>query len=178
MLRIFLLILAVLGAIVLAVTLVGYTLPVAHTATREVSVAVPPETVFALISRVEDYPSWRSDVDSVHILAEGGTTRFREFGSNGAILFEIEEAVPTSRLVTRIADPTLPFGGRWTFHIATTTRGSTLRITENGEVYNPIFRFVSRFIIGHDATIESYLSDVSRRFAQSQSSLTTAAPQP
>ena len=37
---------------------------------------------------------------------------------------------------------------------------TTLRITENGEVYNPVFRFVSRFVFGHSATIEKYLADV------------------
>jgi hypothetical protein len=41
--------------------------------------------------------------------------------------------------------------------------GSELRITEEGEVYNPIFRFVSRFIMGHTATIDSYLSAVRKR---------------
>jgi hypothetical protein len=33
----------------------------------------------------------------------------------------------------------------------------TLTITENGEVYNPLFRFVSRFIIGQTATMDGYI---------------------
>ena len=33
-------------------------------------------------------------------------------------------------------------------------------ITENGEVYNPIFRFVSKFIIGYSATANRYLADL------------------
>jgi hypothetical protein len=32
-----------------------------------------------------------------------------------------------------------------------------VRITENGEVYNPLFRFVSRYVIGHNRTIDAYL---------------------
>jgi hypothetical protein len=32
-----------------------------------------------------------------------------------------------------------------------------VRITENGEVFNPIFRFVSRFVIGQHRSIENYL---------------------
>lgn len=31
--------------------------------------------------------------------------------------------------------------------------GTRVTITENGEVYNPLFRFVSRFLMGHTSTI-------------------------
>ncbi len=34
---------------------------------------------------------------------------------------------------------------------------SSVTITERGSVYNPIFRFMSRFIFGHTATVEAYL---------------------
>lgn len=36
--------------------------------------------------------------------------------------------------------------------------GKTLvRITEDGEVYNPFFRFMSRFVLGQTATLDAYL---------------------
>ena len=38
-----------------------------------------------------------------------------------------------------------------------------MTITERGEVYNPIFRFVSRFVLGHEKTINTYLSAFERR---------------
>jgi len=41
--------------------------------------------------------------------------------------------------------------------------GTRLTITEEGEVYNPIFRFVSRFIMGHTRTIDRYLGDLKNR---------------
>jgi hypothetical protein len=70
------------------------------------------------------------------------------------------------RLVTRIADPNLPFGGTWTYLIAPEAEGCSIEITEHGEVYNPIFRFVSRFIMGHAATIEAYLSALGKRLEE------------
>ncbi len=36
--------------------------------------------------------------------------------------------------------------------------------TEQGEIYNPVFRFVSRFILGYTRTIDTYLRNVSRKF--------------
>jgi hypothetical protein len=60
-------------------------------------------------------------------------------------------------LITKIADPKLPFGGTWTYDIAPAGDSCTLTITENGEVYNPLFRFVSRFIIGQSTTMDGYI---------------------
>ena len=59
----------------------------------------------------------------------------------------------------------ISFGGRWIYEITPSGGGTELRITEEGEVYNPFFRFVSRFIMGHARTIERYLEDVERRVA-------------
>jgi len=42
--------------------------------------------------------------------------------------------------------------------------GSRVRITEHGEVYNPVFRFVSRFIMGHSSTASAYLKALGARF--------------
>ena len=52
---------------------------------------------------------------------------------------------------------------RWTYEIAPAPNGTTLTITEDGEVYNPIFRFMSRFVFGHEATMASYLERRRRR---------------
>ena len=149
--------------LVLIVVAIGYSLPKSHTASRHVTVPLPPDRVFALIATPTDYPKWRSDVDSVEILPpESGKERFREHGGNGPLLMRIEEKIPSSRMVTVIADPTLPFGGKWTYELAPAGTGTVLRITEDGEVYNPIFRFVSRFVMGHTATMDKYLSDLER----------------
>ena len=41
--------------------------------------------------------------------------------------------------------------------------GTRVSITERGEVYNPIFRFLSRFVFGHTGTMETYLRDLARK---------------
>jgi len=83
---------------------------------------------------------------------------WRETDKHGqTISFEAVESVPPRRLVTKIADAKLPFGGTWVYEIVPAGDSCTLTITENGEVYNPLFRFMSRFIIGQTATIDRYL---------------------
>ena len=164
--RYVLIVLGVLVIALLAVALIGWRLPVAHVASRSVQVPAAPDSVFTLISTFERYPTWRKGVKAVDVTTEQGTTRFREDGSNGPILFEVVERNAPRRLVTRIADKSLPFGGRWIYEVTPSPAGSELRITEEGEVYNPIFRFVSRFIMGHTAGIDGYLADVERRFGK------------
>ena len=160
MLRTTFILLAVLCAIVAVVVLVGYALPVAHVASRDATLSAPPERVFAALTEVERYPSWRSDVKSVELLPWAAAPRWREHGSNGAITFERTELQPPNRIVTRIADTDLAFGGTWTYELTPEGGGTRLTITERGEVYNPVFRFMSRFVFGHTATMEKFLADL------------------
>jgi hypothetical protein len=163
--KLLLVVLGILAALVLIVVLVGWSLPVAHHASRQANYPVPPESVYAAITNVEAFPRWRSKVKSVERVASGtGVRGFRESGDDGDILYTIEEAMPNRRLVTRIADRSLPFGGRWTYELTPSASGTSLRITEDGEVYNPVFRFVSRFVFGHSATIDGYLGDLGKKF--------------
>ncbi len=156
---------AILGALVLLIVVIGWNLPVKHQATREVTINTSPALLYKLIADVERYPEWRSSVKRTERLPDSaGRTRFREIGGDGAILYEVETAEPNRRIVTRIADRSLPFGGTWTYELIPTGDSTTLRITENGEVYNPLFRFVSRFVIGHTRTIDTYLQDVAQHF--------------
>ena len=155
--------LGVIIVAVLVIVLIGWTLPVKHVASRSVALTATPDSIFSLISRAEDFPRWRTGVTKVDIVATMPKMQFREHGPDGALLFEVTESNPPRRLVTRIADPSLPFGGRWIYEITPSPSGSELRITEEGEVYNPIFRFVSRYLMGHTRTIDRYLADLTRQ---------------
>jgi hypothetical protein len=146
------------------VALVGWLLPVGHTATRSATIARPTADVYASIADVAAYPQWWSDISRVEMLpAEPGAMRFREHTSSGPVVMEVVEAAPPHRFVTRIADPGQPFGGTWTFELAPEPAGTRLPITERGEVYNPIFRFMSRFVFGQTGTMERFLRALSAR---------------
>jgi uncharacterized protein YndB with AHSA1/START domain len=153
-----------LGGLVAIVAIVGTALPKGHSASRTASYAAAPEVVFARIADVERYAEWRGDVTKVERLPDDqGRVVFREHGGHGPILFRIEESVPPTRMVTRIADPSLPFGGTWTYTLAPALGGgTTLTITEDGEVYNPIFRFMSKVFFSQTATIEAYQAALGR----------------
>lgn len=163
MLRVAVAILAGLGALVAVAALIGVALPRAHTVSRSTTLARPAAAVFAVLQDVEQFPAWRSDVTSVEVLSPAPARRWREHGRDGTITFETTESRPPSRMVTRIADPSLPFGGSWTYVLAPSNGGTALTITEDGEVYNPLFRFMSRFVFGHTGTLDRFFADLHRR---------------
>lgn len=144
----------------------GASLPVPHRASRKASYHVPPETLFAAIAGP---PDWRSGVKRFGALpaANGGRRWYEEDSHGSKITYEVLEETPPKRLVVRIADRGLPFGGTWSYDVAPTPGGGAeLRITENGEIYNVFYRFLSRFVLGYTRTMDTYLRDLGAKFSQ------------
>ena len=160
----------VIGALVVlvaVVALIGMMLPQNHVAARMVRVRQTPDQVFAIISDVEKVPTWRTDVTRVEILpADNGHMMFREHGSD-AVTYRVEASEPPRRRVVRIADANLPYGGTWTYEVTPLAPLTQITITERGEVYNPIFRFMSRFVFSHHATIDAYLIALGKKLGES-----------
>ena len=165
MLTILLYVVIALLAIVLAITLAGLALPRAHVAARTARFAKPAAEVWRALRDHEGQTRWRRGLTKVEPLDE---TTWREHSRHGAITFALDEdTAPTAsapgRIVTRIADDNLPFGGRWIRVVEPDGDGATrVTITEDGFVSNPLFRFLSRFVFGHATTLEQYLTDLAR----------------
>lgn len=156
-----------LVGLVLLLAIAGSMLPKGHTATKRATFRKPATAIWAAITDIEKFPMWRSDLSSVERLPDrDGRPAWREKGRNGTMTLEQVEARPPSRLVGRIADKNLPFGGTWTYELTESAGSTTLAITEDGEVYNPIFRFLARFVFGYSSTLEKYLKDLGRKFGE------------
>ncbi len=154
-----------LALLVALVAVVGAMLPRAHRATRQAHYRQKPEAIYFTLAGPVD---WRSDVKAFGNLADrDGRKRWWEEDSHGhKVTYELVEDKMPSRRVVRIADEGLPFGGTWTFEIAPAEEGCVVRITEEGEVYNVIFRFMARFFFGYTASLEGYLRDLGARFGE------------
>lgn len=126
---------AVIGAllaVILIATGIGTILPVKHVASRTEAFAVPQQRL------------WDLAIAQFHKTNDGS--------------YAILEQSPPHRFVTAIIKKDLPFGGTWTYEFAPSGTGTTLTITERGEVYNPFFRFVSRFVMGHTKSIDEFMA--------------------
>jgi len=125
------------------IALFGYSLPVGHEASRSADISAPPERVFALIANPNDYKSWWDGAD---------------------VKSEVVESIAPTRLVTRIVGET-QFGGTWTIEITPIPTGSRVTLTERGEIYNVVFRALSKFVFGYTSTMDSCLEAMKKRLA-------------
>jgi len=157
----------VAAGILVIITLIGWLLPKAHTATREARFHQPADTIWKAITDIDAMPSWRHGLKSIKRLPDqNGMPAWVETSDSGTIPFETVVSQPPSKLVIRIADPKLPFGGTWTYEIASVPGGSSLRIREDGEIHNPVFRFLARFVFGYSGTMDAYLKSLAKKFEE------------
>jgi hypothetical protein len=162
-----LIVVAVLILFVALVAIAGMMLPKAHIASRSSRFKQPPQAIWEAITGP---PDWRSDIRGFeNLLPLNGHRSWAETDKHGqTIAYESIEEVPNARLVTRIATEKLPFGGTWTQEIKPLADGCELTITEAGEIYNPIFRFMARFVFGYSGSIETYLKGLRKKFGEAE----------
>jgi uncharacterized protein YndB with AHSA1/START domain len=156
-------------ALVLAIAaMVGWRLAQSHRASLTKIFAADPDLIWSNITDVEAFPSWRQGVKQVQRLPDrNGLPMWVEESRSGKITFAIERMERPRVLVSSIANRDLPFGGRWTYEIRPEGNGSRLTITEDGEIYNPLFRFMARFVFGYEGTIRAYLASLETRLSGS-----------
>ncbi|HYJ29006.1 MAG TPA: SRPBCC family protein [Allosphingosinicella sp.] len=141
---------------------VGALLPRDHVAAAAAVIPAATPEVAALVRDVEGQPRWRSAVDTIEVLERrsGGGLLYVERSGSDAIRFDFAEEERDVRFRSVIADPALPFGGAWTIALEPAGDGTRVSIEERGEVRDPLYRFFSRFVFGHEATMRTYLADL------------------
>lgn len=149
------------AAVIIAVIVIGLLLPKRHVVTRRASYRATPEQLFRLISGEQ---GWRPDVLRCETSTDAdGRVLQRETTRNGeTVTYELAKRVESVSIERRIVTQNLPYSGTWIFSLKPEGESTVVRITEDGEVYNPVFRFVSRFISGQTRTIDTYLQNLGK----------------
>lgn len=153
------------AALIVAVIVIGLLLPKRHVVTRSASYRATPGQLFRLISGEQN---WRPDVLRCETSMEaGGRVLQRETNRSGeTVTYELVKRIDPVSIQRRIVTENLPYSGAWSFSLRPEGESTVVRITEDGEVYNPVFRFVSRFIMGQTRTIDTYLQDLGKATGQ------------
>ena len=143
----------------------GMAIPQDHTATRWARIDAPVDSVWSAITTPAAFPEWRADVASVEVLPPvQGRPSWREVSDGEALTFEITRWDRPGEVVTRIADEGLPFGGTWVYTLDGTGAATRVTITENGQIYSAVYRFVAQFVLGYEESMERYLGALVDRF--------------
>lgn len=91
---------------------------------------------------------------------EDAAIRYIERSHGESITYQLTEEKSGTRFRIAILSDDLPFGGYWIIKLAASERSTIVAIEEHGTVTNPVFRFLSRFVLGQDATIKKYLQNL------------------
>jgi hypothetical protein len=164
--------------IFLTVAGIGTSLPIDHVAGCDARLDVPADALFAAIADDGSSPSWRPELRSVELVSGSGSTAvWRETYKSGQVLtlhtglFEHRSpSVQHDSMVRDIQfDPRQGFDGSWGFEVDGSAKngGQTfVAISEQGRIYNPVFRFLSRYVFGFTGSIKTYLTDLTRKFGE------------
>jgi uncharacterized protein YndB with AHSA1/START domain len=157
-----------LGALVVVVALIGAALPREHRATSTVVLRQPPDSVWRVMRDFAGATAWWPGLTLSERLSDvAGHERWHQKGGGFEMTVEIAEDAPPARMTTLIISrPGDPFGGKWIYVVGPAQGGARVTITEDGWVSNVIFRFMSRFVMGHYTTIDTYLTALGQKFGE------------
>jgi len=163
--RILLVVVGGVVLLILGVVVIGAVLPKRHVVSRSASYRATPEQLFALIAGPQN---WRPDVlRSEAVPDPGGRQLTRETARDrGTVTYEPLDSEPPRSITRRIVTANLPYSGSWTYLLERSDGDTVVRITEDGEVYNPVFRFMSRFVFGQTRTMDAYLRALGKATGQ------------
>ncbi len=153
--------------LVVLVFLYGMTLPRQHRASSAITLAAPPDSVWAVVSDLGALLGHWKELELARRLPDrDGKAVWEQVAGGFAMTLIVEEATPPSHLVTRIdAPPDAEFGGRWLYDLVPAGGGTRVRVTEDGWVRNPLFRVILR-ATGEHRTLDGYLEALGARFRE------------
>jgi len=168
MLKWILVLLGLMAALVAGPFAAGMFIPKQHVVSSSITLSQLPDSVWAVLRDLGGYPNWWSDIKSSVPDEEGGDKEvwIQKDAQGHALPLLVVQSNPPTVLVTEIVAEKLPFSGVWTYEIEPVAAGSRVTITEDGEVFNPIFRLVARLFLGHHTTIDRCLEALGQRFGE------------
>ena len=153
--------------VIMVVWFIGSRLPRQHEVVLSVNLNADIQAVWHLLNDFKAYPEWRPSVVRVQRLSDHqGKEVWQESDRHGHdVAYATMESIFNERIIRRIVTPGLPYGGQWILALSPTSSGCSLSITEQGEIYNPMFKIMSKYVFGYDASIKRFIADVKSRLA-------------
>ncbi len=150
------------------VWLCGSLLPAKHEASASVRLKASPEAVWAVLSAVENYPRWRSDVAAAEVIGSGPVLTWKEADARGRVMVHaLGPGDMPEKWVDKLIKGDLPQGGERVFLIvADEDGGSRVALTEIAELRDPWARFRVRFVSGYAENLVKLLDDLRKRLAE------------
>ncbi|KAI7902749.1 uncharacterized protein BX663DRAFT_531268 [Cokeromyces recurvatus] len=167
---------------------IGLLLPSSHTISRSAKYNTTAEILWAILTSVEDYPAWRSNIDRVTVRRDEFEDELNKYDDSHRLTF-VEYTKKDRRTVVMHIEQTYAkkllrvleerpyiapgeqvpqknstFTGSWTFTLEPVEgeRAVILKITEQGVIKKPMVRVSHRLFFGYHRRIDRFLKDLTK----------------
>ena len=165
--RLALIILGSIVALALLITIIGMFMPRDHTATSEITLKQPIDSVYAALRDLGGMTTWWPDLKVSERVTGAPGERWRQEAGGFKMQLDVVNDAPPNGFTTNIVhEKGAPFGGSWIYALAPAPGGTVVSITEKGWIGPPPFRVMAR-LFGVHATMDGMLTALSRRFGES-----------
>ena len=156
-----LILVGIIIGLVLLVAIAGLFFPEKHTGTVTRNFNQSPVEIWTLIADRSSELSWRTDLENIERLPDRNENEvWQEKTKRGQTLINVTvEQVPNEKLVRALVDHKW-YGGTWIIELTKNEKGTRVLFTENGEIYNPLIRFMFNIVFSRTPTIIEYANQV------------------
>jgi len=115
-----------------------------------------------LVTDSANQAAWRTAIIRVEKLSDiSGRNIWKEFNSNGQVMkIETSEYSPMRRLVRRLINENQDGEIIWIYDFAEVGEVSTLTVSEQGKMLNPILKLISKFNSSKSEVLNMYFQDI------------------
>lgn len=157
---------ALIGLVIAGVVAAGFVMDGQHRVSRSLRLNRSPDEIWGVLRNIQGMKAWRHDIVAVERVPDiDGHEAWKETRKHGAMVYEVASLVPPRALELRIHDLRENFGGTWDITLSPAGEETIVTITENGEIYNPVLRVVSRLLDARK-TMTVYLEGLAEHFGQ------------
>jgi len=156
--------LGIVAGVIAVLAGVGYSMPNVHVAQVQAEYRANADSVYAVLTDVEQWPEWHPSVESLTPLGgEPDKPSFRVSGPDGSMTITVTGREPPKRFTT-LADGGM-FIGRWTYVVEPIASGSRVTVTEEARIDNIVIRGLTMFR-SQGGTIERMLRALGVRLGE------------
>jgi Polyketide cyclase / dehydrase and lipid transport len=150
----------------LAMWLIGRTIPIGHVTAASIDLRQPPEVVWDLLDDVASYPSW-SRISKVERLPDqDGHAVWRQHFGRNSVVTHITASRKPAIIEHTIADDAQYFSGLWIYELLPREGGCTLTLTERGEIHVAIPRFMMKHVVDPAQYLRGQLRSIAEKFGE------------
>lgn len=181
--------LVLIPVIPLGIYAIGLLLPSSHIVSRTTKYNTTPEILWAILTSVEDYPAWRSNIDRVTVRRDEFENEINQYDDDNRLTF-VEYTKKDRRTVVmhieqererkllrvleerpyitpgeQVPQRKSTFSGSWTFLIEPVQgeeRAVSLKITEQGVIKKPMVRVSHMLLFGYHRRIDRFIKDLGK----------------